>query len=48
MSDLRFDGILYMPMQENESMEEAEDRFLKLLEGVGIEWSEFSTSVAND
>lgn len=48
MSDLRFDGILYMPMQENETQEEAEERLLVLLESVGVEYSEFTTSVADD
>lgn len=43
--DLRVDGILYLSMKEGETAEEAEDRFLKLLKSVGIEYSEYDASV---
>lgn len=39
MKELRIETVLYLPMEEGESQDDAELRFLGLLDKVGIECS---------
>lgn len=45
---LRIVPVIYFQMEPNETQDEAEDRFLKIIDDIGLETTSYSSSVIEE